>query len=72
MTFNRSEAGELTVLAQRNVDTGMGLERLAMFLNRHTSVWETDELHDARRRVGGAAGVADGLDRDGAAGRCAS
>ena len=31
-------------LPQRNVDTGMGLERIALFLNGHTSVWQTDEL----------------------------
>jgi alanyl-tRNA synthetase len=46
MSYNRSQDGELTALAQRNVDTGMGLERLALFLNGHTSVWETDELHE--------------------------
>jgi alanyl-tRNA synthetase len=44
MAFNRHEDGTLATLEQRNVDTGMGLERLAMFLNGHTSVWETDEL----------------------------
>ena len=45
MTFDRAADGALTGWPQRNVDTGMGLERLALFLNGHDSVWETDELH---------------------------
>ena len=44
MTFNRAEDGTLTELSQRNVDTGMGLERIALFLNGHSSVWQIDEL----------------------------
>jgi alanyl-tRNA synthetase len=44
MTFDRADDGTLSTLDQRNVDTGMGLERLAMFLNGHNSVWQTDEL----------------------------
>ncbi|MET0145791.1 MAG: alanine--tRNA ligase-related protein [Ilumatobacteraceae bacterium] len=57
MTFDRSATGELTRLAQRNVDTGMGLERLALFLDHHTSVWETDELHELTIVVGDTLGV---------------
>lgn len=52
MTFDRAADGTLTPLGQRNVDTGMGLERLALFLDRHHSVWETDELHLLTREVG--------------------
>ena len=44
MSYNRAEDGKLTQLTQRNVDTGMGLERIAVFLNGHSSVWQTDEL----------------------------
>ena len=44
MSYNRAEDGKLTLLNQRNVDTGMGLERIAVFLNGHSSVWQTDEL----------------------------
>lgn len=44
MTYDRDNEGALTHLAQRNVDTGMGLERITMFLNGHSSVWQTDEL----------------------------
>ncbi len=66
MTYFRDEDGGLSTLAQRHVDTGMGLERLAMFLNQHTSVWETDELALLLVRVAEALGVhPDGLDEDG-------
>ena len=66
MTYFRSDDGELRELAQRNVDTGMGLERLAMFLNEHTSVWETDELALLLERVGAALEVDTvGLDGEG-------
>ena len=58
MTFDRSASGELRRLAERNVDTGMGLERLALFLGRHHSVWETDELRELTVLVGDALGVA--------------
>ena len=50
MTFDRSADGGLTELTQHNVDTGMGLERIALFLNGHNSVWQLDEmvrLHEA-------------------------
>ncbi|CAN5688513.1 alanine--tRNA ligase-related protein [soil metagenome] len=54
MTFDRADDGTLSDLSQRNVDTGMGLERLAMYLNRHDDVWFTDELAALRSRVGAA------------------
>src|SRR4051812_20590264 len=57
MTYDRSDDGTLAQLSQRNVDTGMGLERLALFLNGHSSVWETDELHELTVVVGDALGV---------------
>ncbi|MGI9028653.1 MAG: alanine--tRNA ligase-related protein [Ilumatobacteraceae bacterium] len=44
MTFDRSADGGLTELAQHNVDTGMGLERIALFLNGHSSVWQLAEM----------------------------
>ena len=57
MTFDRRADGPLAELSQRNVDTGMGLERLALFLDGHTSVWQTDELHELTVVVGDALGV---------------
>ncbi|HEY3144299.1 MAG TPA: alanine--tRNA ligase-related protein [Acidimicrobiales bacterium] len=51
MTYDRSEDGRLERLRQRNVDTGMGLERITAFLGQHASVWETDELAALREEV---------------------
>lgn len=65
MTYDRAPDGTLSRLAQRNVDTGMGLERLALFLGGHESVWQTDELHELTASVGEALGVtADRLQGD--------
>ncbi len=57
MSFDRALSGELTPLPQRNVDTGMGLERLALFINGHDTVWKTDELHELTIVVGDTLGV---------------
>jgi alanyl-tRNA synthetase len=42
MGFNRTEAGTYEPLTQRNIDTGVGLERVLMTVNRLSSVYETD------------------------------
>ena len=42
MEFDRDEEGKLTPLPQKNVDTGMGLERMAVCLQGKGSVFETD------------------------------
>lgn len=42
MEFNRTEDGKYEPLKQKNVDTGMGLERTVMILNGQKSVFETD------------------------------
>ncbi len=42
MQFNRKEDGSLEDLPQRNVDTGMGLERTLAVLNEKESDYETD------------------------------
>jgi alanyl-tRNA synthetase len=44
MTYDRSEDGTLTHLAQRNIDTGMGAERTQLFLDGGATVWDTPEL----------------------------
>jgi alanyl-tRNA synthetase len=42
MTYDLSPAGELTELPMRNIDTGMGLDRMAAILQDVPSVFETD------------------------------
>ncbi|MEN9217971.1 MAG: alanine--tRNA ligase [Gloeomargarita sp. DG_2_bins_126] len=42
MELNRDAAGEVTPLAHKNIDTGMGLERLARILQDVPSNYETD------------------------------
>ena len=53
MQYNQDPVGTLTPLPAQNIDTGLGLNRLAAYLQGTTSVFETDEfrpLIDARRR----------------------
>lgn len=51
MRYRRLDDQSLVPLEQRNVDTGMGLERLAMVLQGRRSVFETDLLGPWCRQV---------------------
>ena len=42
MTYELGEDGSLTELPQRNIDTGLGLERMAVIQQRVDSVFDTD------------------------------
>ncbi len=42
MAYEQIEGGKLKPLSQKNVDTGMGLERLTMIIQGKTTVFETD------------------------------
>lgn len=42
MQYNRDAEGTLTPLAKKNIDTGMGLERMAQILQRVPNNYETD------------------------------
>ncbi len=44
MTYDLAEDGTLTELPMKNIDTGMGLERMAAILQGVDSVYETDSL----------------------------
>ncbi len=47
MQYNKNEEGKYEPLKQRNVDTGMGLERTLCILNGKDSVYETDIFEKA-------------------------
>ncbi|MFB7170801.1 alanine--tRNA ligase-related protein [Streptomyces sp. NPDC056254] len=51
MTHRRLDDGSLVPLPQRNVDTGLGLERLASLLQGKSSVFECDVFDPWRRLV---------------------
>ncbi|MGV9388236.1 alanine--tRNA ligase-related protein [Streptomyces olivaceus] len=53
MRHRRLEDGSLVPLPQRNVDTGLGLERLASLLQGRSSVFECDVFEPWRRLVPG-------------------
>lgn len=42
MEFSRGGDGKLTPLANKNIDTGMGLERMAQILQKVPNNYETD------------------------------
>ncbi len=51
MQFYRHEDGSYTKLAQRNVDTGMGLERTLCTINGTPSVYDTDLFEGAKAEI---------------------
>ena len=57
MRFNKQADGSYTELAQKNVDTGMGLERALCVLNGKTSVYETDLFADAIAKISALTGL---------------
>lgn len=44
MEYDRAEDGTLVPLKQKNVDTGMGLERVVMVLGKYDSIYDTDSF----------------------------
>jgi alanyl-tRNA synthetase len=57
MQFNRMADGSLVPLPERHVDTGMGLERLAMALQEKTSNYDTDLFQTLIRHMEKVSGV---------------
>ncbi|MCW7489758.1 alanine--tRNA ligase [Leptospira meyeri] len=49
--FNQTVSGELLPLKQTGIDTGSGLERVAMLLQEVDSVYDTDELKSIIRKI---------------------
>jgi alanyl-tRNA synthetase len=57
MQYNRDAEGSLTPLANRNIDTGMGLERMAQILQGVPNNYETDLIYPLIETAAGLAGV---------------
>lgn len=62
MEFNRMANGSLVPLPEKHVDTGMGLERLAMTLQGKTSNYDTDLFQTLIRKMESVSGVEYGKD----------
>ena len=57
MQYNRDAEGSLTPLENRNIDTGMGLERMAQILQKVPNNYETDLIYPLIETAAGLAGV---------------
>ena len=57
MQYNRDAEGTLTPLANRNIDTGMGLERMAQILQKVPNNYETDLIYPLIETAAQLAGV---------------
>jgi len=57
MQYNRDAEGTLTPLANRNIDTGMGLERMAQILQGVPNNYETDLIYPLIETAAGLAGI---------------
>ena len=60
--FERHEDGTYTPLAQRNIDTGMGLERIASIMQNVGSIFDVDTIKAIRDHVCTLAGAEYGKD----------
>ena len=62
MQFHKDAEGHYSPLKQKNVDTGMGLERTICVLNGHKSVYETDLFAGAIAKIAELSGKPYGED----------
>jgi alanyl-tRNA synthetase len=51
MEYVRDSEGKLSQLPNKNIDTGMGLERITATLNGVKSVYETDAFADVLEKI---------------------
>ena len=64
MEFDQAEDGSRTPLEQKNIDTGMGLERLAAIIQRAENIYATDLFEPVIARAAAIAGVSYGTDAE--------
>jgi alanyl-tRNA synthetase len=64
MQYNKNAEGKYEPLKQRNVDTGMGLERTLCILNGKDSVYETDIFEKAIEKIEAITGLKYGTDEN--------
>ena len=57
MQYNRDAEGNLTPLANKNIDTGMGLERMAQILQKVPNNYETDLIFPIIKTAADIAGI---------------
>jgi len=55
MQYNKGEDGKYYPLKQKNIDTGMGLERMAMVMQGKDNVYETDLFEPIIKQLGSLA-----------------
>jgi alanyl-tRNA synthetase len=62
--FNQDESGVRTPLPKPNIDTGMGLERIAAVVQGKTTVYDTDVFASVLQKLAGIAGKKYGVESD--------
>jgi len=60
--FDKDEAGNYNPLAHPNIDTGMGLERIATVLQKTDNIFEIDAIKDIIKRISEVSNVEYGKD----------
>lgn len=57
MEYNKNEDGTLTLLPKKNIDTGMGLERISLLMQQTKTVFETDLLLPIIEKISEIVGI---------------
>lgn len=60
--FDKDEAGNYNPLSHPNIDTGMGLERIATVLQKTDNIFEIDAIKDIIKRISEVSGMEYGKD----------